>query len=49
MDVTVDFINGLAFGLEYVPANDEMDMEFPCIIADVGIVRFIIELTGSRP
>jgi hypothetical protein len=47
MEVTLDLINGLSFGIEYVSAAPEADVPNPCIIIDFACFRWIIELTGA--
>ena len=47
MEVTFDIITGVAFGLEYVEAQEEADVPYPCIIVDFACFRWIIEFTGS--
>lgn len=42
MHISFNLINGLSFGLEYVSADDEL--EFPCIIFDFAIFRWVIEI-----
>jgi hypothetical protein len=36
-------ICGVDLGVEYVEASEEADIEFPCLIISLFIVRLIIE------
>jgi len=47
MEVTFDIILGLSFGLEYVQAQDEVDVPNPCVIIDFACFRWIIEFTAQ--
>jgi hypothetical protein len=43
MEVTFDLITGISFGLEFVPADAEVDVPYPCIVVDFACFRWIIE------
>ncbi len=45
MEIYFDLINGMSFGIEYVSANEEAGVEYPCIIVDVAIFRCVLEFT----
>jgi hypothetical protein len=45
MQVSFDLILGLAFGLEYIQADPEADIEYSCIILDIACFRWVIEFT----
>ncbi|MBT9137492.1 MAG: hypothetical protein DDT31_00023 [Syntrophomonadaceae bacterium] len=47
MEVTFNFIYGLSFGLEYVAADEEVDILSPCVILDFACFRWIFELTNE--
>jgi hypothetical protein len=40
MDITVDFINGISLGFEYVPADDENPNAF---VIDLLIIRLLFQ------
>lgn len=44
MDVTLDFINGLSFGIEYIGKDDENEVDESAVVIDVACVRCIIWL-----
>ncbi len=47
MEYSIDLIHGLSLGVEYVPSSFEADIEFPCLVLDLLIVRVIVEFTGE--
>lgn len=47
MELSFHFINGLALGVEYVPASMDAEVEFPCLVIDLLLVRIIVEFIGE--
>lgn len=47
MLLSFHLINGLALGVEFIPASAEADVEFPCLVIDLLLARIIIEFTGQ--
>ncbi len=48
MEVSFTFITGLAFGVEYVAADEQAGIEFPAIILDFACLRWVIEFTDEQ-
>ena len=44
MSVDISTIMGVSLGIEFVPANEEADIERSCWVIDLLVVRLIIEL-----
>lgn len=40
-------ILGLALGCEYVHADEEQGIDYPCLIVDLLVFRLIVEFEGS--
>lgn len=40
MEISFDFIHGIAFGIEYVPAFEDQDNT---VILDIAIFRFLFQ------
>lgn len=47
MSISASLITGLALGIEYVQASEEADIDYPCVIIDLLVVRIILELGGE--
>ena len=45
MKVDLSLILGLSIGAEYVHADEEAGIEFPCFILDLLVFRVIVEFT----
>lgn len=46
MQIMVNFITGVAVGIEYVEANEEAMIDYPCLVIDLLVLRIIMEFTG---
>lgn len=44
MEITFDIINGLCFGIEYVPADADEGLPNPCVIMEFACFRWILEI-----
>lgn len=44
MQYSINLISGLSLGVEYIEADDEMGVEFPCVAIDLFVFRIVIEL-----
>lgn len=42
MTLTIDLINGVKFGLEYVSADPDEEGDVSLIVCDFAILRFIL-------
>lgn len=47
MNIDFSMILGLAIGCEYVHADEEQGIEYPCLLIDLLIFRLIIEFVDS--
>lgn len=47
MNIDFTLINGLSVGAEYVQADYEAGIDFPCIVIDLLIFRIVLELDGK--
>lgn len=47
MNVDVSLIWGLALGMEYVHADEEQGIDYPCLVIDLLVFRTIVEFTGE--
>ena len=45
MNIDFTLIYGLSFGLEYIPADEEI--EFNTFVLDIACFRWVIELTDE--
>jgi hypothetical protein len=48
IQIHLDFITGVAVGIEYVAANPEAGVIHPALLIDLFIARLCIEFTGSE-
>ena len=47
MNIDVCLILGLALGMEYVHADADQGVDYPCLVIDLLVFRTIIEFTGE--
>lgn len=47
MNVSTSPICGLNIGAEYVQADEEGGIDYPCLVIDLLVFRVIVEFTGE--
>ncbi len=47
MNIETSLILGLSIGAEYVHADEEAGIDFPCFVLDLLVFRIVVEFTGE--